>query len=655
MCFFTLKLDSNIRNHLDHNGLKFDLSNQPTGLASNIEVIRQAIKRIALEKIDLELHLRNNQLSSFEEYAHELLVARHYIKYISLRENAFDKFPTELTIFCNLTALSLSRNFLLEIPKGVFPRLNALQWINLGFNYLEDLPSDFIECKYLRGIELSNNKLLEIPKVLFSITTIEELGLQSNKIKFIPKGYIFPKRLRTLNLSFNEFEEIPMALIYQVPELLSVLLLSGNPLEELPDNFLHSGYQQLCCLDLHSSVNRLREIPKEIGYLRSLQWLNLNGNRLHELPNTMASLSCLIKLGLAQNRLESLPSFLFMHMMYLEKIDIRANRLQYLPSSTLSLIRARENDSIPQALVPRTVFKTCNRPQCILNDCYTCELRRNEACAHLKSIIIEDNPKLKRVDGIFYIFDEKNTYVQLISLSDAYHVFDMMSVGSNGIIWKADREKMTAKLLSEIYSTTAPDKVASSYSPIPSSIMDDHDYFSVSDDSLTEISDNEEVSIIHVNIQRNSTEGSSVFHKRHPCPDRSPLSLREICLRVYFTRMSQQFEQNFFYSDFHAKVSPENVLLTRLDQDEDVTKKFLSCALNPYEMPPFIVDSILLKKTTRQCDHCHIWFTKSNYQVGCIDKLGSLEEEVPIRFDICSLSCAVDAVVKLYIAQKTLL
>ncbi|KAI9480377.1 MAG: hypothetical protein EXX96DRAFT_481005 [Benjaminiella poitrasii] len=610
----------------------------------------------------MEVHLRGNQLSSLEEYACEFLIARNYIKYISLRDNEFETFPVQLTIFQNLTALSLSKNHLHEIPQGVFPEMNALQWLNLGYNSLKDLPNDIVYCQHLRGIELSNNQLSEIPKVLFKMKTIEELSLQNNQIKSIPNTCVLPSNLKTLNLSFNQLTSIPLAFIFLVPDYLSALLLSGNPLGHLPNNFLATGYHHLCCLDLHScklnslsptffnnlarisrlkrlniAINKLKAIPEEIGKLISLQWLNLNDNQLTELPETLTRLSCLVKIGLAQNQLEQLPPFMFMHMISLEKIDVRSNRLRYLPPSMLGLIRAAEMDLNPETAVPpRVVFKSSHQPQCLLECCGICELRYHEVCGSLKSISYGGNHDMALLDGIFA--DDN----QLISLSDAYRLLD--TIDTNGIIWDTERQKLNDTLLAEIYSSFNTQPIIPRGSVFPTT-GDRH--VPGSDESLAELPDDNDHDIVlsHVAIP----VPPALIAPRHPHEEKNPMQLREICLKAFLNKRSCHFLHHLLHPGERLRSNDSSMPL-RIDQQRPTLVKFLDYAIGSNCLPMLIQDDIARKAV--QCDHCNTWYTTSNYQVAYLDRLGSTEVPCPLRFSVCSLYCAVRAVVRLYLEHR---
>ena len=90
----------------------------------------------------------------------------------------------------------------------------------------------------------------------------------------------------------------------------------------------------------------LTEIPDNIGNLRNLQELNLNGNSLDQLPETIGNLENLLALYLGNNYLESLPETIG-NLKNLETLELYYNHLDTLPESfgaLQNLIRLNMNE-----------------------------------------------------------------------------------------------------------------------------------------------------------------------------------------------------------------------------------------------------------------------------------------------------------------------
>lgn len=101
--------------------------------------------------------LRRNRLESLAIYAKALGQLKQHLAELSLRENNFKRFPSEVTLLKNLTSLSLANNRLQVIEPEMLSPLVHLQWLNLSHNQLTGLPLDIVCCHHLRGLDLENN------------------------------------------------------------------------------------------------------------------------------------------------------------------------------------------------------------------------------------------------------------------------------------------------------------------------------------------------------------------------------------------------------------------------------------------------------------------------------------------------------------------
>ncbi|KAI8370226.1 hypothetical protein BD560DRAFT_446942 [Blakeslea trispora] len=522
-----------------------------------------------------QLLLRRNELDSLDIYAKALSQFKQHLTELSLRENQFKEFPSQVLMFESLVSLSLAQNVLQHIETGILSQLAHLQWLNLGHNRLTTLPADLFQCRELRGLNLENNQFKTFPFVLCYLPRLEILMLQKNKIECIPPNCHFPSTLLTLNLSFNMLTCVPDTLVHHPPRYLTHLHLSGNSLQTLPPLFLSVGYAHLVSLDLHTchltqlsdiffqrlaecaqfkrlnlAINKLKELPPSIGKITNLQWLNLNDNQLYQLPPTMANLTQLVKLGLVQNQIQTLPPFLFLHMLQLEKLDVRRNRLKYLPSSLLALAPKEELAGHLDLHVPHSVFY----------------MRRHVQGGSLKTLLVYENPEIESLDGLLTEIDMNRQIrtIQLACLNKAYET---------SILAKSPKESVQLLLQARKTSDSSLSK-------------SDHQ------------GNEEEVLIRQL---------------------RRILPLKEIMLQQYLTKMNHQ--------------------------DTDC---FVRQAFAEYRVP-FLIRSFA-ENYAQQCDYCDGWYTSSSVQVGFLTRLCRYRLQVPIRFQICSLTCATEAIAQL---QKT--
>lgn len=493
---------------------------------------------------------------------------------------------------------------------------------------------------------------IEFPEVVFYLTRLEVLMFQKNKLQMIPANYDFPSAVHTLNLAFNQFTQIPPTLINRPPAALTHVHFSGNKLRNIHPKFLSVGYSKLVSLDLHTcqlsrcpakfferlskckdlkrlnlAINRLSEIPSEIGLLSQLQWLNLNDNIITGLPESMSNLIHLVKLGLVQNRIEILPPFIFLHMLELQKLDIRRNQLKYMPPSILALAPRQEVDIHVNLAVPHSVFHTLSTPICpttmqgeiLEQGCFD----SHPYGGSLRTLLFYENPTIEHVDGILCDFGEdihNPESVQTMSMSSIFSI-----IQSNSFPHKSKAALRQALIPTEkekdIVYCNHP-KFRRSDNPMPNmmSEIDDEESNSLNNNDMFGMED-EERDAIRSETQRLLTQ---------------VLPLRELTLRTHLSS-----SHDTLLKQQHAVIRQK-----RLDQTPEKSYLFIKSIL-PSSIVPFMMQQETIQEA-RQCDYCSGWYTHSKFQIGYLARLCNNRLQIPIRFNLCSIDCSIDAVIQLY-------
>lgn len=453
----------------------------------------------------------------------------------------------------------------------------------------------------------------------------------------IPANYDFPATVHTLNLAFNQFRQIPSTLISKPPLALTHLHLSGNKLRNLSSKFLMTGYTNLISLDLHTcqlnrcspklferlshcknlrrlnlAINQLTDLPDEVGLLSQLQWLNLNDNLIRYLPDTMSDLTHLVKLGLVQNQIQVLPANVFLHMLELQKLDIRRNQLKYLPPSILALAPRQEVDVHVDLAVPHAVFQTLSTPVC------KAQVERSCVDGHpyggsLRTLLFYENPTVEHVDGILCdLGDEPRSpeSVQAMSIPTAYSI-----LRSNP---RTMRDSLRTSLFEQekVVVRCNDAKFKRSDHPLPNMLSEIDQEEELEENASEEVEDEDERKAIRAQVQKEFT---------------SVLSLRELMMRDHLVR-----EHVYRFGSGQERV----------DQWVDEAYRFIQSAL-PSTVVPSMMQYMALEEG-RQCDYCSAWYTESRFQVGYLARLCNNRLRIPIRFSLCSLECTLDSVVRLY-------
>ncbi|MGH1334630.1 MAG: leucine-rich repeat domain-containing protein [Aureispira sp.] len=148
-----------------------------------------------------------------------------------------------------------------------------LRYLSLSNNQLQALNPKLQHCQRLRKLDLSSNGLKQLPKGISYLNQIEELVLADNSLHSLPNYLSRLRNLRVLDISnlhnsaasyYNNIQRLPLVLL-QMSRLEKLFL------DKLP----------------------LRNLPRQMGSLRNLQVVSLNGNRALNLAQSFESLATL--------------------------------------------------------------------------------------------------------------------------------------------------------------------------------------------------------------------------------------------------------------------------------------------------------------------------------------------------------------------------
>lgn len=284
---------------------------------------------------------------------------------LSLSKNELDQFPISICHISLLEELDLSCNSIEFIPQEV-QYLSRLTTLLLHANKLNSLPISIVELKSLQTLVIAFNHFTELPVVLQDLPALSIVVASGNLISFVPKDLDIKKlqlldvrlnkltsgfsqankQIMRLNLRGNSITDIDTINLECLQYLncadnnLSSLSLGNHPQMQIlvaRNNSLiqceiSSLCKQLTSIDL--SQNDLTTIPETVCELPCLEKLNVSGNRLNRLPAMIFSMPQLKALKAASNELETLPSRVG-EKCALEHVDLRGNRISNLPAQLL--------------------------------------------------------------------------------------------------------------------------------------------------------------------------------------------------------------------------------------------------------------------------------------------------------------------------------
>jgi tRNA A-37 threonylcarbamoyl transferase component Bud32 len=159
------------------------------------------------------------------------------------------------------------------------------------------------ELKGVKRLQLSCG-LEDFPREIFELCdTLEILDLSGNNLQELPDDFGCLKHLKIAFFSNNNFTVFPVALA-NCPNL-TMIGFKSNRISEFPENALPIGTQWLILTD-----NKIKKLPESLGDCVFLQKVAFAGNQIAHLPVSMANCKRLELLRISANKLEAIPEWL---------------------------------------------------------------------------------------------------------------------------------------------------------------------------------------------------------------------------------------------------------------------------------------------------------------------------------------------------------
>ncbi|MHA2362606.1 MAG: leucine-rich repeat domain-containing protein [Candidatus Hodarchaeales archaeon] len=175
------------------------------------------------------------------------------------------------------------------------------------------------------------DNLVKLFENIIKLKHLKELVINGNKLAEIPDEFSHLQNLEILELKSNNLKQLTNS----IADLkLNKLLLNENQFQEFPKEI--EKLNELEVLFLPN--NHIIKIPDSIKKLKKLKILNLGFNQISDVPESFTNLNMLTRVHLHDNNISSLPNSLD-NMEKLSAFDLRNNKLKTLPESICNMKR----------------------------------------------------------------------------------------------------------------------------------------------------------------------------------------------------------------------------------------------------------------------------------------------------------------------------
>ncbi|MCI8326693.1 MAG: GTP-binding protein [Lachnospiraceae bacterium] len=213
----------------------------------------------------------------------------------------FAELPDEITKMRDLRSLELRgcnpENILEKIGN-----LRDLENLNLNQAELSELPEEIGKLSNLRELHLMDTGISSFPKSIANLKSLQYLGMNETKIREIPEEIFELEELRSLYLGRTEISILPEGL--KKLKKLEHLAIWETQLQELPDWICEFTELKGLYLGRTKGIQRL---PEEIGNLKKLEKLYLDGTSLTRLPDSFGELKNLKKFSIKNTKIRKFP------------------------------------------------------------------------------------------------------------------------------------------------------------------------------------------------------------------------------------------------------------------------------------------------------------------------------------------------------------
>jgi Leucine-rich repeat (LRR) protein len=183
-----------------------------------------------------------------------------------------------------LKLLLHNNNELRKIPPPFFSYMTALQILNLSRSSIWSLPESIVKLVSLKRLILSYcHNFIELSPEVGELKQLEVLDLEGTEILDLPENLRCPVLLKLFLHNNNELGKIPPSFFSYMPAL-QILNLSRTGIWSLPKSIVKLVSLKRLIL---SYCHDFTELSPEVGELKQLEVLDLEGTEIRDLPENL--------------------------------------------------------------------------------------------------------------------------------------------------------------------------------------------------------------------------------------------------------------------------------------------------------------------------------------------------------------------------------